>query len=143
VSAKLSFDHLGIVCADLAEGRAFLGDTIGISGWTAPTMDPIQKVHVQFAKDACGMIYELIAPSAPESPISQALKSGKNILNHLAYITPDLGAAAAHLEAQGCIAVSVPAPAVAFDGALIQFFYAPLGFLIELIEQETTTLVFS
>ena len=60
------------------------------------------------------------------------------MLNHLAYRVADIERGAEHLEQQGCFALSPPNPAVAFDGALIQFFYSPMHFLIELIEQETS-----
>jgi methylmalonyl-CoA/ethylmalonyl-CoA epimerase len=134
----LTFDHLGLVCAEISQGRSFLGNTLGVNDWTDAVTDPIQQVHVQFGRDNSGMVYELIAPSAAGSPIAASLKSGKNILNHVAYRTSDILAAAAQLQASDCIAISMPNPAVAFDGALIQFFYSPLNFIIELIEQDET-----
>ena len=142
VAPDLSFDHLGLVCSDLSLGRSFLSRTISVGDWTASVTDPIQKVHVQFGRDRGGMVYELIAPSETGSPIAKSLKSRQNILNHVAYRTGDLAAAAAHLEAAGCRAVSMPDPAVAFGGALIQFFYSPLDFIIELIEQDQSRHIF-
>jgi methylmalonyl-CoA/ethylmalonyl-CoA epimerase len=142
MQADLSFDHLGVACPSLDAGRAFLQAALGVRNWTGATTDPIQKVHVQFGKDRMGTVFELIAPSEADSPIAAALKSHKNILNHLAYRTPDIAAARTALEAQGCLAISPASPAVAFDNALIQFFYSPLDFIIELIEQKETTHVF-
>ncbi|MEY8099544.1 VOC family protein [Falsihalocynthiibacter sp. S25ZX9] len=136
MAPQLNFDHLGLVCAELALGRSFLSRTISVRDWTQAVTDPIQKVHVQFGRDSGGMVYELIAPTADDSPIAASLRAGQNILNHMAYRTRDINAAAAHLLDGDCIAVSMPNPAVAFNGALIQFFYSPLNFIIELIEQD-------
>jgi methylmalonyl-CoA/ethylmalonyl-CoA epimerase len=135
----LIFDHLGVVCRTLDMGRAFLSEALAVREWTGVSTDPIQKVHVQFGRDRAGTVFELIAPSDPESPIAATLKSHKNILNHLAYRTPDIAGAGAALQAQGCIAISQINPAVAFGDALIQFFYSPLDFIIELVELEEST----
>ena len=139
----LTFDHLGVVCRTLDIGKAFLSQTLAVNEWTEASTDPIQKVHVQFGRDGAGTVFELIAPSDTDSKIAATLKSHKNILNHLAYRTPDIARASAALEAQGCIAISPADPAVAFGGALIQFFYSPLDFIIELIELDGMTHKFS
>ena len=142
MQTELTFDHFGIVCETLERGRAFMSETLATRNWTIATTDPIQKVHVQFGRDRVGTVFELIAPSEPDSPIAEALKSHKNILNHLAYRTPSISDAAAALEGQGCFAISQSNPAVAFQNALIQFFYSPLNFVVELIEQDISSHVF-
>ncbi len=135
----LSFDHLGVACRTLDLSHKFLSEALGVTTWTEASTDPIQKVHVQFGRDRAGTVFELIAPSDVDSPIAATLKSHKNILNHLAYRATDIAKAGSALEAQGCIAISPANPAVAFGGALIQFFYSPLDFIIELIELDAST----
>jgi methylmalonyl-CoA/ethylmalonyl-CoA epimerase len=133
---ELTFDHLGLVVADLATGRTFLQQTLAISEWTPPTHDDGLKVSVQFGTDATrSLVYELIAPLGDDSPVATALRSNKNILNHVAYLTADLSASATQLRAAGCHPTGGPQPAVAYGGHLIQFFVSPLRFLIELIEK--------
>jgi methylmalonyl-CoA/ethylmalonyl-CoA epimerase len=97
-------------------------------------VDPIQKVTVQFGQDDSGLRFELVVPLDASSPVSGCLASRKNVLNHLAYQVTDLDAQAQRLRGLGCIPVTMPAPAVAFDGARIQFHLSPMSFIVELIE---------
>ncbi len=142
----LEFDHIGLIVADLAAGRAFLEAALGIACWTPVTHDPGIRVSVQFGSaqfasaqlgSAAGsaVVYELIAPLGEDSPIAGALRQGKSILNHVAYLTPDLAESAARLRALSCFAAGEPQPAVAYHGRLIQFWVSPLRFIIELIEK--------
>ena len=80
-------------------------------------------------------MYELVAPYGEASPIANALRTGKHILNHLAYLTPDLDRTAEHLRAEGCYPAGEPQPAIAYDGARVQFWMSPLRFVLELIEK--------
>lgn len=135
----LTFDHLGLVVPDIATGRAFLQRALGISHWTPLIEDPALGVSVLFGSahangNPCGPAYELIAPLGERSPIASALRGGKNILNHIAYLTPDIAASASHLRAQGCYPAGDSQPAVAYGGRHVQFFVSPLRFIIELIE---------
>jgi methylmalonyl-CoA/ethylmalonyl-CoA epimerase len=131
---SLSFDHIGIVVRTLQAGREHLGSLIGISEWTTEFRDPRIKVCVQFGRDQSGICYELIAPFGEGSPISNALKDRVNILNHVAYLVSDLDAEAARLRAAGAVPTGPAQPAVAYGGKSVQFFYTPLRFIIELIE---------
>jgi methylmalonyl-CoA/ethylmalonyl-CoA epimerase len=135
-AGALEFDHIGLIVADLTAARAFLEAALGIACWTPITDDPGIRVSVQFgsASDSA-VVYELIAPLGEDSPIAAALRQGKSILNHVAYLTPDLAASAAHLRALGCFAAGEPKPALAYHGRLIQFWVSPLRFIIELIEK--------
>ena len=132
----LELDHLGLIVSDLITGRDFLTTTLGITRWTPITDDPILHVSVQFGTDPGGQLtYELIAPFGDASPIANALRTGKHILNHLAYLTPDLEACGNRLSATGCISTGDPLPALAYQGRRIQFWMSPLRFVIELIEK--------
>jgi len=130
----MKFDHIGLVVEDMASGRQLLDELFGRQRWTQVFEDPGIGVFVQFGVAEDGPCYELIAPLGPDSPVSSALRSGKNILNHVAYLVDDLDAAATTFETAGCRPVIVPKPAVAYNGCRVQFFQSPLRFLIELIE---------
>ena len=132
----MEFDHLGVVVADLATGRAHVSALLPVSAWTDVFQDPVQQVSVQFGHDRSGMCYELIAPSGDASPVAAALRNKANILNHVGYRVRDLDAEAARLREQRCIPLGPAAPAVAFGGARIQFFLSRYGFIVELIETE-------
>jgi methylmalonyl-CoA/ethylmalonyl-CoA epimerase len=132
----LEFDHIGVIVSDLAAGRVFLRGALGISCWTAPIDDPGIRVSVQFGSaPGSPLVYELVAPLGEGSPVANALRQGKGILNHVAYRTPSLAQAAGQLRALNCFPAGEAQPAVAYGGALIQFWVSPLRFLIELIEK--------
>ncbi len=130
----LRFDHLGVVVKRLDSGRARMSRLLSIADWTSPVDDHINGVRLQFGRDPAGMVYELLEPLGEDSPVYPALKTGMAILNHVAYLTPDLSVAAAHLASAGAARASDPKPAIAYGGRLIQFFVTPLTFVIELIE---------
>lgn len=130
----MKFDHLGLAVSDLARGRASLEQSLLVDRWTDIFHDPVNGVRLQFGRDEAGVVYELLEPLGDRSPVAAALASGKNILNHVAYLVPDLLQAAARLKAARHIATSQPNPAIAYGGARIQFFVSPLKFIVELIE---------
>ena len=130
-------DHLGLIVHRLEDGRGFLDRALGISRWSEPVQDPGLGVLVQFGASPAshGLVYELVAPLGDRSPIAGALRGGKHILNHLAYLTGDLAAEAVRLRAEGCYPTGPAQPAAAYDGRPIQFWITPLRFVIELIEK--------
>lgn len=130
----MKFDHIGLVTNDIREGRDFLSSAFGVCSWSKEFNDPGIRVTVQFGISESGPCFELISPLGVESPVSAALKSGKNILNHIAYLVDDLDDAALNMRAHGCLPVSEAQPAVAYNRSRVQFFISPLKFMIELIE---------
>ncbi len=130
----MQFDHIGVVTATLAEGREALQKIFDIREWTAEFSDAVNKVHVQFGRDSSGICYELIAPFGDDAPVAKALSSGRNILNHVAYLVPDLAGGRQRLRAAGSVPTSEPNPGIAYGGSKIQFFVTPMRFMIELIE---------
>jgi len=131
----MKFDHIGVAAGTLEIGRAVLRETLDIVEWSAEFADPVNHIYCQFGRDASGICYELVAPLDDQSPIAKAVRTRNNVLHHLAYLVTDLDAEAARLEPAGCVVVTRPAPAIAFGGARIQFFFnGGLGFILELIE---------
>ena len=130
------FDHIGLVTADLSRGRQFLASTLEVTLWTEEFQDPGIGVIVQFGKsEAAGAPwYELITPLGDQSPVAAALRSGKNILNHVAYLVEDIEQSGKKLRENRCFPVDAPKPAVAYGGQRVQFFVSPLRFMIEIIE---------
>lgn len=132
----LQFDHLGIICREIDQGKAFLGQTLGIDGWTDVVKDPIQRVHVCFGSESGGMVYELVAPSEADSPVSNALKQRVSIMNHIAYRCPRLTNGATVLTDAGCMPITRPQPSAAYGGAPVQFFFSPLHHVVEIVEAD-------
>lgn len=132
----MRFHHIGIVCAKLSAGKDRLDEILGPLKWSDAFDDPIQRVSVQFGTDNSGICYELIAPTDERSPVNEALRQGKNILNHVAYTVSSVAEEAERLRQRGCLPLGPAQPAVAFDGARIQFFITPLRSILELIEEK-------
>jgi methylmalonyl-CoA/ethylmalonyl-CoA epimerase len=128
------FDHLGVVVKSITKGQRSIRETLNVVEWTTPVLDSINGVEVVFGRDAGGMVYELVAPIDESSPVYGALAARKNLLNHVAYLVADLGAAAAQMRALGCAPTSDPKPALAYENHCIQFFVTPLSIVVELIE---------
>jgi methylmalonyl-CoA/ethylmalonyl-CoA epimerase len=130
----VKFDHLGVIAADLAAGRALLGHSIGVGGWSREYEDPLQDVYAQFGRCASGICYEVVAPRSPSSPIARALASKINVINHVAYLVEDLAREAERLTAEGLIAIGPAKPGIVFGKRPIQFFASSSRFMLELIE---------
>ena len=128
------FDHIGIVVAELSAGRPVLCAALGVCAWTQEFTDPVNDVHVQFGRDQAGLCYELIAPFSEKSPVRRALRTGANITNHVAYRVADLEAERDRLLGLDFTPIADARPAIAYGGALIQFFMSPIFSLVELIE---------
>jgi methylmalonyl-CoA/ethylmalonyl-CoA epimerase len=130
----MQFDHVGLIVRDLVLGRRRLAAILPIVQWTAEFHDPGNGVRVQFGQCATPPIYELVAPLDADSPVSKTLAKGGNILNHLAYLVPDIRTASERLRRGGSAEIGPPRPAVAYGGRRIQFFMTPLRFIIEIVE---------
>jgi methylmalonyl-CoA/ethylmalonyl-CoA epimerase len=130
----VQFDHLGLVVKSLTRGRTTLAEVLSIEAWTVEFNDDVNGVLLQFGRDPAGVVYELLEPLDSNSPVYNALATGKGILNHVAYRVADLTISADHMRAAGCAPTSGPKPALAYGGHKIQFFITPLRMIIELIE---------
>ncbi|MGL6597167.1 VOC family protein [Aeromonas veronii] len=130
----MQFDHIGLVVPDLASGVAYCRDVLGLSRFSVAVEDPLQGVWVQFVHDEHGLCYELVAPAGENSPVTQVIKTRRNVINHLAYRVQSLQEGATRLREQRHLPLGPSQPAVAFGGAHVQFFLSPLGHIVELIE---------
>lgn len=129
----LTLDHLGIVVSDIDTGSAQIEATLPVIECTDRFDDETLGVSVKFYRDAAGIVFELIAPLGERSPVANTLKQNHR-LNQLAYLCPDIAAAGAALRQARAVPLGPAKPALAFSGALVQFFWSQLGFVIELIE---------
>jgi len=128
------FDHIGLFVADLDQGRRKLKALLPIAAFSEPVEDAGLKVRIQFATDASGVRYELVAPFGEGDPVSGVLASGQAILNHVAYRVEDLDADMARLRAEGALPLGPPAPAIAFGGRRGVFLLTRVRFILELVE---------
>lgn len=111
-------------------------DLLGFDLCAPPVTDPLQKVKVAFIETNTDVSIELIEPNGEDSPVKRFLAEGGG-LNHLCYTVSDLDATIEHLRSKGCILVSEPKQAAAFEGRRIAFLYTREHQLIELLEEES------
>ena len=135
VMVPLKFSHIGVAVANLNAALAEYQKIFGYTVRSGPFIDPIQKASVCFiatSKDGDVPI-ELVAPAGDDSPVNKLLEKGISTY-HLCYEVDDIGEALKHVRSQGCLVVSEPVPAVAFEGRRIAWFYTPTRQLTELVE---------
>lgn len=137
-AASLGFKllHVGVAVPSLEPATDALSALFGYRVVSGPFDDPIQKVKVSFLstseKDVAEV--ELIAPISSDSPIQSMLAKGGGGAYHLCFETSDMEAALRHAKANGCIVVSGPVPAVAFEDRRIAWIYTQSRQLFELVE---------
>jgi methylmalonyl-CoA/ethylmalonyl-CoA epimerase len=128
--------HVGVAVPSLGPATEALSTIFGYRVISGPFDDPIQKVSVNFLtqspEDAAEI--ELIAPLSEDSPITSMLAKGGGGAYHLCFETTDIEAAVAHAKNNGCVIVSQPVPAVAFNGRRIAWIYTRSRQLFELVE---------
>jgi methylmalonyl-CoA/ethylmalonyl-CoA epimerase len=125
--------HVGIVVESLAAHGQAYGKFLGLSADSPVYHDPIQKVHVQFWKDAGGNLLELIEPAGPDSPVARVLKKGGG-LSHLCYEVEDFDEEVRLALEKGAIPAGEVAPAMAFSGRRVAFLFFPKMNLVEFVE---------
>lgn len=130
----MKFDHIGIFCKDLEFGRKKLTKIFSIVKLSREFDDPLLKVRVQFLYDSHNFCYEIVSPNGKGNPVDLVLKSKKNILNHIAYKVNDFDLTLKKYRNLGCLPITLPQPAIAFNGAKTIFFLTPANIIIELIE---------
>ena len=128
--------HVGVAVPSIEAATDSLSALFGYRVVSGPFDDPIQKVRVNFLTQSESDVVEieLITPLAPDSPVQTMLKKGSGGAYHFCFETSDIDAALRHAVANGCIIVSQPVPAVAFEGRRIAWFYTPARQLFELVE---------
>ena len=132
--------HVGVAVPSLGPAVEALTDLFGYKVVSGPYDDPIQKVTVLFlAKTAMDVAeIELIAPLGEDSPIQSMLAKSGGGAYHLCFETNDIDGALEHAKRNGCIVVSAPVPAVAFEGRRIAWIYTRSRQLFELVEAKVT-----
>ena len=135
---NFAFHHLGVAVPDIPKALPIYRSLFSYELVSGPFDDPIQKVSVCFLSRGSGdMTIELVAPLGSDSPIQRTLGQGVSAY-HVCYEVGDLAAAMQHMNANKCVTLSNPVPAVAFQGRRIAWMSTPTRQLIELLEAGTS-----
>lgn len=138
-SLLFKIHHIGVAVPRIEDALPVYTSVFGHTLLSGPFLDPIQRVSVCFvgSSDSGEPTVELIEPApgsaAERSPLAAVLAKGIGAY-HVCYEVQDVDAAIAHARAHGCHIVSPPAPAVAFGGRRIAWFYMPSRQLVEVLE---------
>jgi methylmalonyl-CoA/ethylmalonyl-CoA epimerase len=130
--------HVGVAVPSLGPTTELLSSLFGYRVISGPYDDPIQKVTVNFLAKSDDDVaeIELIAPISEDSPIRSMLAKDGGGTYHLCFETSDIDGALIHAKKNGCIVVSSPVPAVAFQGRKIAWIYTRSRQLFELVESK-------
>ena len=138
--AELGFKlrHVGVAVPSLDPATDTLSTLFGYRVISGPFDDPIQKVSVNFLTQSESDVAEneLIDPLGQDSPITATLAKNGGGAYHLCFETSDIEQALVHAKNNGCIVISGPVPAVAFNGRRIAWIYTKSRQLFELVEAE-------
>lgn len=129
-----AFHHIGIAVRDLTSAIESFQRLFKYRVMSGPFDDPIQKVSVCFlSRGYDDTVLELVAPLGTGSPVTRTLEKGGGTY-HVCYQVPNIKAAIEHLRAEGCLLLSNPVPAVAFDMREIAWLMTPARLLVELLQ---------
>jgi LAO/AO transport system kinase len=129
-----TIDHLGIAVTSLEQSIAFY-QSLGLAVAHRETV-VTEKVDVAMLPAGDSRI-ELLAPTAPDSPIARFLEKRGPGLHHIALRVPDLDAAISRLQAGGARLLNQPRTGA---GGHTYVFVHPAstgGVLLELIQEHT------
>lgn len=135
-AGDMRIHHVGIAVKSICEALPGYERLFGCRMVKPPVTDPTQKVTVCFlaSGDPNGALIELVEPAGEDSPINATLRKGGG-LYHVCHEVADVSATLERMRAAGCILVSGPTPAPAFDGRPIAWLYTPARQLIELVQR--------
>lgn len=131
--------HVGVAVPSLGPTTETLANLFGYRVISGPFDDPIQKVTVNFLTTAPtdAVEIELISPLTDDSPVSSMLAKNRGGAYHFCFETTDIDKALDHAVKNGCIIISKPVPAVAFQGRKIAWIITSSRQLFELVEAPT------
>ena len=132
----ITLHHVGHVVASIEESMERYRIALGALSVSEIFDDPIQRSRVAFLRlPTPGMVqFELVEPSAPDSPVARFLEQGGG-LHHLCYEVDDLEEQIRWMKSQKAMLIRSPKPAVAFAGRRIAWMRTADAVLIEYLER--------
>lgn len=130
----MHIDHIGIVVREFEPAIEFWKG-LGYRQHTRIVVNTKQKVRVVFLKKDGSLDVKLIAPSDPDSPISQLSKRGGG-LHHLCFKCEEMDRQIGDLQAHGARLLVAPQSGEAFNHAPIAFLMGSDNVNLELIDTD-------
>lgn len=132
----LQLHHIGCVVDSIEARIGSYQIDLGSASASRIFEDPIQRSRVAFLEFPTpgSVLFELIEPAAPDSPVGRFLEKGGG-LHHLCYEVDDLAGQIQQMKAQKAVLIRSPKPAVAFEGRRIAWMRIKDGLLVEYLER--------
>jgi methylmalonyl-CoA/ethylmalonyl-CoA epimerase len=131
----LTLHHVGYAVAEIEPIAKAYVERYGYQVATPIIHDPVQTAFVQFLRLAGDSAYlEFVAPDSPTSKLAKAVTKGGS-LNHLCYSVDDIELATNQLYETGMVVLTLPVPAVAFNGRRISWLMGRDRLPVELVER--------
>lgn len=131
----MNFHHIGIFVRKISTAKKILQNQIKIKSHSKIFKDKKLKVKIMFIIDNNKIRYELVEPFGKGNPVDKYLKNKINLLNHIAYKVNNFDDTCDYFRNLGYGFLIQPQKAVAFNYSRVVFMLSPLGFIVELIEQ--------
>jgi methylmalonyl-CoA epimerase len=130
---ELALDHVGIAVRSLDESLPVFESITASKGYGREAVES-QGVEVVFVGSGAGRL-ELLAPTREDSAVAKFLARRGPGMHHLCYRVPDVAAALARYEAQGCELID-RAPRTGAHGHRVAFLHprSTGGVLVELVQ---------
>jgi len=130
----IRLNHLGVAVTSIETALPFYERLLGYRIVSGPFTDPIQSVSVCFlgAAQHGEVTLELVEPHGEDSPVCRVLTKGIGAY-HVCFEVLDVNRAISQATANGCVVISGPVSAVAFNGRPIAWFYTPTRQVIEVL----------
>ena len=131
----MRFHRIGILVNKLELGVDFFSKFQKKTQFSKIIYDKNLGVKIIFFKQKDKVNFELISPHGKRSPIADLLKKKSSIINHIAFEVKNFKKNIKFLKSLGCVQITKPKKAKAFNGRHVVFFMSPLNHVIELIEK--------
>ncbi|MCW8128234.1 amino acid adenylation domain-containing protein [Microbulbifer halophilus] len=129
---SMDFHHIGVACADMDSGIAYVRSQFQIQEISETVYDPLQDATLCLIAIQGGTRIELVSGAQVAGLLARGIT-----LYHTCYEVDDLAAAMEGALASGGTLVAEPKPAVLFDNRRVAFVQTPLG-LVEFLERQAS-----
>lgn len=136
----MKFDHVGVVVSNIDQYfHNFLRPVCKVNCLGETFIDYNQQSKVAFAVTDNQVRIELIEPLNGLGPVAEIVKQKRGGLHHICFLADEFEKDMKNFQENGCLMISPPKSAVAFDNRRVVFFFTPSLEVIELVEEVKNT----
>ncbi|MDB3987469.1 hypothetical protein N9422_02705 [Candidatus Pelagibacter sp.] len=130
----MKIHHIGIFVKKISNFEKYFNKKILITYSSRITLDKKLGVKIKFIKfKGSNQLFEIIEPYGKKNPVTPILKTGNNIINHLAFMSNNFKDDIDDLVAKNCYPISKIVKSKFFKSNIV-FLMSPFKFIIEVID---------